>query len=93
MPPIKSLHKGLVELNHDTPTAAHPGIDKTHKALLKQYWWPHCREFVHRYVKGCAICQANKPIMHCNNLPLNPITLQEDALPFQTIAIMLLVAC
>src|SRR5579863_2557505 len=87
VPPIESLHKGLVELNHDTPTAAHPGIDKTHKALLKQYWWPHCREFVHQYVKGCAICQANKPITHRNNPPLNPITPQEEALPFQTIAV------
>src|SRR5579863_9323674 len=35
VPPIESLYKGLVELNHDTPTVAHLGIDKTHKALLK----------------------------------------------------------
>jgi hypothetical protein len=38
-------------------------------------------------VKGCAICQANKPITHRNNSPIHPITPQEDALPFQTIAI------
>src|SRR5579863_7723778 len=82
VPPTELLHRGLVELNHDTSTAAHSGIDKMHKALLKQYWRPHCREFVHQYVKGCAICQANKPITHRNNLPLNPITPQEDALPF-----------
>jgi hypothetical protein len=25
----------LVELNHNSPTAAHPGIDKTHRMLLK----------------------------------------------------------
>ena len=87
VPPIEPLQRGLVELNHDTPTAAHPGIDKTHRSMLKQYWWPHCREFVRQYVKGCAICQANKPITHRNNPPLNPITPQGEPLPFQTIAV------
>jgi len=38
-------------------------------------------------VKGCVICQANKPITHRNNPPLHPITPQEEVLPFQTIAI------
>jgi hypothetical protein len=38
-------------------------------------------------VKGCTICQANKPITHRNNPPIHPITPQEDALLFQTIAI------
>jgi hypothetical protein len=77
----------LVELNYDSPTAAHPGIDKMHKMLLKQYWWPGCKEFVWQYVKGCAVCQANKPITHRNNPSIHPIMPQEDALPFQTIAI------
>ena len=81
------LWQDLVKLNNDSPTAAHTGIDKTHKMLLKQYWWPRCKEFVWQYVKGCAICQANKPITHRNNPPIHPIMLQEDVLPFQTIAI------
>jgi len=87
VPEDQKLRRDLVELNHDSPTAAHPGIDKTHKSLLKQYWWPGCKEFVWQYVTGCAICQANKPITHRNNPPLHPITPQEEALPFQTIAI------
>jgi len=87
VPEDLKLQRDLVELNHDSPTVAHPGIDKTHKLLLKQYWWPHCKEFVRQYVKGCAICQANKPITHQNNPPLHLITPQKEALPFQTIAI------
>src|SRR6267142_4141786 len=87
VPEDSKLRRDLVELNHDSPTVAHPGIDKTHKLLLKQYWWPGCKEFVQQYVKGCAICQANKPITHQNNPPLHPITPQEETLPFQTIAI------
>jgi len=80
-----------VELSHDSPTAAHPGINKTHKLLLKQYWWPCYKEFMQQYVKGCMICQANKPITHQNNPPLHPITPQKEALPFQTIAINFIV--
>src|SRR5882672_742675 len=87
VPDNTKLQRDLVELNHDSPTAAHPGIDKTHRSLIRQYWWPRCKEFVRQYVKGCVICQANKPITHRNNPPLHPITPQEEALPFQTIAI------
>jgi len=74
VPKDKKLRRDLVELNHDSSTATHPGIDRTHKSLIKQYWWPHYKEFVRQYVKGCTICQANKPIMHQNNPPLHPIT-------------------
>jgi hypothetical protein len=81
------LQQDLVKLNHDSLTMAHPGIDKMHRMLLKQYWWPGCWEFIQQYVKECAVCQANKPITHRNNPPIHPITPQENALPFQTIAI------
>src|SRR6267142_2814624 len=87
VPEDQKLQRDLVELNHDSLTAAHPGINKTHKLLLKQYWWPRCKEFVQQYMKGCMICQANKPITHQNNPSLHPITPQEEVLPFQTIAI------
>jgi hypothetical protein len=50
------LWQDLVKLNHDSLTMAHPGIDKMHRMLLKQYWWPGCQEFIQQYVKGCAVC-------------------------------------
>jgi len=31
----------LVEIYHDSPTAGHPGMAKTLKALSKFYWWPN----------------------------------------------------
>ena len=43
------------------------------------------------YVKGCAICQANKIITRRNAPPLNPITPEEGAKPFETIAMDLIV--
>ena len=87
VPPDEWLQRALVELNHDSTTAAHPGAAKTCYTLMKQYWWPGCRKFVQQYVKGCAICQANKPITRKNNPPVNPITAEEGAAPFETIAV------
>jgi hypothetical protein len=50
VPPDERLQRALVELNHDSTTAAHPGVVKTCYALMKQYWWPGCRKFVQQYV-------------------------------------------
>ena len=70
VPKDDKIRKDLVILMHDSPTAAHPGIDKTYRALIRQYWWPGCREFVQQYVKGCAICQANKPTVAQKTVPM-----------------------
>jgi hypothetical protein len=48
-------------------------------------------EFVKQYVRGCAVCQANKIITRRNQPHLYPIPPEEDAKPFQTIAIDLIV--
>ena len=45
------------------------------------------RKEVYQYVKGCAQCQQNKVNTQAKKVPLNPITLIENALPFQTITI------
>ena len=44
------------------------------------------KQDVHDYVKGCAPCQQNKVNTHAIKAPLNPITPEAEALPFQTIA-------
>src|ERR1700742_3454035 len=87
VPKDEDLRQGLVQLVHESPTAAHPGIDKMYQGLLKSYWWPGCRNFVREFVKGCAECQANKTITRRNDPPPNPIVPVPGATPFQTMAI------
>jgi len=82
----ESMAKPILEIYHDGPTAGHPGVAKTFRGLQKHYWWPGMRKFVHEYVAGCAICQANKILTHWNNPDINPIVPVEGAKPFQTIA-------
>ena len=46
---------------------------------------------VYKYVKGCTQCPQNKVNTHARKAPLNPITPVKNALPFQMIAMDLIV--
>jgi RNase H-like domain found in reverse transcriptase/Integrase zinc binding domain len=81
-----SLRRGVTHLFHNSLTAGHPGISKTIDLIEQHYWWPHMRDFITAYVKGCATCQMNKVNMHLTKPPLFPITPTSD-LSFQTIAV------
>jgi transposase InsO family protein len=79
------LKRGVIHYFHDTPSAGHPGITNTYNLAKRDTWWPYMKQDVEQYVKGCAVCQANK----ANTRPLRPgmapIT-PEHSLPFQTVA-------
>ena len=77
----------IIQAYHDLPTYGHLGISRTRHLISKYYWWPTMRKEVYQYVKGCAQCQQNKVNTQAKKVPLNPITLIENTLPFQTIAI------
>jgi hypothetical protein len=80
------LQKGVLSLFHDSKTAGHPGISKTLALIQPHYWWPHIKDFVTAYIKGCTTCQMNKINTHPTHPPLFPIT-PTNSLPFQTIAV------
>src|SRR5246127_1243018 len=82
----ETVQWALKEIYHDGKTAGHPRQAKTYQGLARDYWWPSMRHFVSEYVKGCAVCQANKIVTHRNNPPLQPIKPEEGVAPFQTIA-------
>jgi hypothetical protein len=44
------------------------------------------KTFITEYIKGCTTCQMTKVNTNPNHPPLFPITLAENALPFETIA-------
>jgi hypothetical protein len=51
-----SLKRGVLSLFHTSKAAGHPGISKTLSLIQPHYWWPHMRDFITNYVKGCATC-------------------------------------
>ena len=50
-----SLRRGVTSLYHNSPTVGHPGILKTCFLLTKDYWWPHMKDFVSSFVRGCVL--------------------------------------
>ena len=80
-----SLRRGVLHTFHDLHTAGHPGISNTLALICPYYWWPHMKDFITAYIKGCATCQANKINTHPTKPPLFPIT-PTSTLPFQTVA-------
>ena len=80
----------LMKTVHDHPTAGHPGRDETIRKAKQIASWPGMNAWITNYVKGCATCQQNKIITHKSKTPSYQITTQEDALPFQQIAMDLI---
>jgi hypothetical protein len=80
------IKRQIIHDHHDLPAYGHPGISRTTQLVTRYYWWPQIARDVHDYVKGCAECQRHKVNTQTRKAPLNPITPELDALPFQTIA-------
>jgi Integrase zinc binding domain len=75
---------------HDGPLSGHPGRDETIRRINKEYFWPGARAWIMEYIKGCATCQQNKNLTHCNKTPLFRIPSIIDAKPFSHIAMNLI---
>ena len=81
-----TYRRGILHHFHTLKTAGHPRITKTIQLIQPHYWWPHMKDFVIAYVKGCATCQINKINTHPTQPPLFLITSSSN-LPFQTITV------
>ncbi|EGD76334.1 hypothetical protein PTSG_11674 [Salpingoeca rosetta] len=63
---------------HDTPTAGHQGIHRTHEALARHFYWPRMRQDVERYVRSCKSCQRHKPRQGAAPGPLQPLPVPRE---------------
>ena len=54
------LRRGVISLYHDSPTAGHPGITNTTRAIARDYWWPALKKNITEFVQGCTMCQSHK---------------------------------
>jgi len=61
------LKQGVIQSFHDPPSMGHPGIANTYALTRRDYWWPNMKKDIEEYVKGCALCQANKINTHVTN--------------------------
>jgi hypothetical protein len=90
IPPDQGLKCELMNVWHEGSINGHPGQDETIWRINKEYFWPGTKTWIMEYIKGCAMCQQNKNLMHCIKLPMFRIPLTISAKPFSHIAMDLI---
>ena len=65
-----SLRQELLKLNHDLPSAGHPGINRTYSKLRSRYFWHGMSRDVEEYVKACAVCNKHKKNVRYGKHPM-----------------------
>ena len=90
VPPILEVKRGLMNIYHDHPLVGHPRRDETLCKVQERYSWPHMRQWIEDYVKGCATCQQNKILTYRVKNPLYCIPTVSNAQPFKRIAMDLI---
>ena len=61
IPNNQALRTRVMQLAHDTIDGAHAGSDLTTAWLKQRLWWKYMERDVGNYIKGCNLCQRNKP--------------------------------
>jgi hypothetical protein len=84
IPDDDELRLKILHDHHDSKAAGHPGRAKTLELVSRQYYWPHQRQYVTRYVDHCDTCKRIKPIKHAPFGLLKP--LQPPSRPWDSIS-------
>ncbi|ETN72937.1 hypothetical protein NECAME_18601, partial [Necator americanus] len=79
VPAYSPLILRLLQLNHDSPAAGHPGRSKTIELLQRQYYWPNMRKDVERYIRNCHACQRSRTSRHAPYGILRPLPIPHRA--------------
>ena len=45
---------------HASPSAGHPGFERTLRRVAGSVYWPNMRKEVRRFVEACVVCQTSK---------------------------------
>ncbi|KAL1540646.1 hypothetical protein AAHA92_24966 [Salvia divinorum] len=53
-------NEALLYEHHSTPSAGHPGIERTFRRLAASFFWVNMRRDVKRFVEACFECQTTK---------------------------------
>ncbi len=61
VPDLPELRRGIISELHSSPYAGHVGVHRTHKFIARYFYWPNLQADILVYVRGCVMCQRNKP--------------------------------
>ena len=60
VPATGDFRRQILIKSHDSPSAGHPGIQKTYALVKRQFYWPSLFKDVQDFVLQCKKCQVNK---------------------------------
>lgn len=77
----KGMRQQILRANHDD--MGHFSVDKTLRKVAENYWFPHMRDYVTRYIGNCLACLCSKEPAGRQPGYLHPI--EKLAVPFHTV--------
>lgn len=80
----ESMRSAVIEANHSSRWAGHPGIERTAALVKQSYYWPGLGRDVERLVKACRICAQRKTPAGLN-VPVEPPFVARE--PFEQISL------
>jgi hypothetical protein len=89
IPDSDELKKRIIAECHNTNTAGHRGVTKTHVAVKQRFYWQHMKQDVYQYVTSCPTCVVSKytnqhPIGLLQPIPLPDRRWQQITIDFIT---------
>ena len=88
VPESDDLRRRCIVINHDIPSAGHPGRNLTLELVQRYFWWPTIRKDVNQYVASCTSCQMNKTSSQRPAGMLKPLDIPDY--PWQSISMDLI---
>ena len=86
-----TIKREIMRVMHEGLITGHLGRDETITQTQRNYWWPDMRAWITEYIQGCATCQQNKIATHRTCPPMYKILTDPTALPFQQVAMDLII--
>lgn len=77
VPNRDDIKRDIVQARHDAVTVGHPGQARTMELVSRDFWWPHMRKWINRYVDTCNMCKRTKPLHHKQFGLLQPLPIPD----------------
>ena len=61
IPDTDGLHTSIISELHCSPYAGHVGMNRSLALISIYFYWPDLQTDINNYVRGCVVCQRNKP--------------------------------
>jgi hypothetical protein len=79
----QKLRQQIFELVHDA--YGHSGLHRSYRLLVDNFFLPHAKDALHRYILGCPACARSRPRNHKPYGKLQP--LPTPAAPFEVLCL------